>query len=121
MINLLFDQNLDNGLAILYSILVLVALGAIFAFLLCLFFQIFKVKEDLRVREVEKKLPGYNCGACGNPGCHDMAEKLVSGEIKDPSLCKPGKKETNFDPIVAYLAANPAPIYEEETKKEKEN
>lgn len=110
----LLDMAFENGMAILYSFLVLLALGAIFAFLLCLFSVVFKVKEDKRVGEVRKLLPGIDCGACGNAGCQEMAEKLVSGEVKDPALCRPGKKEKNFDPILSYLKEHPDPIYEDE-------
>ena len=76
----LLDMAFDNGMAILYSFLVLLALGAIFAFLLCLFSVVFKVKEDKRVGEVRKLLPGIDCGACGNAGCQEMAEPLPPGE-----------------------------------------
>ena len=61
------------------------------------------------VAAVEKMLPNYNCGACGKAGCHDMAEALVSGEVKNVSKCKVGKKDKNYDPIIAYLASTPGP------------
>lgn len=112
--------SFENGMAILYAVLLLIGLGAIFAVLLCIFYVVFKVKEDKRVEEVEKLLPGYNCGACGNAGCHEMAEKLVKGEISDIKICRPGKKEANFDPIMSYLSSHPDPVYEDEEKKEEE-
>jgi electron transport complex protein RnfB len=38
-----------------------------------------------------------------------MAEALVSGEVKNVSKCKVGKKDKNYDPIIAYLASTPGP------------
>jgi Na+-translocating ferredoxin:NAD+ oxidoreductase RNF subunit RnfB len=45
-----------------------------------------KVEEDPRIDAVEEMLPGSNCGACGEPGCRGLAEKIVSG-IAVPSKC----------------------------------
>ena len=98
----------------LYAFLILGGLGIVFGIGLVLFGHKFRVKEDARVKEVEKKLPNYNCGACGHPGCHEMAKAIVEGKEKQIAKCKPGKQEKNFDPILAYLKEHPEPIYEEE-------
>ena len=45
-----------------------------------------KVEEDPRIDVVEEKLPGSNCGACGQPGCRAFAEALV-GEKATPGMC----------------------------------
>ncbi len=53
----------------------------------------FKVKENPKVREVYKVLPGINCGGCGFGGCNDFAAAVV----KDHGLvhgCVVGKEET---------------------------
>jgi electron transport complex protein RnfB len=68
--------------------------------------EIFKVEEDERVLKVEEMLPGYNCGACGYPGCSGFAEAIINGEVEKVSLCKPGKDE-HYDPILAYLKDHP--------------
>lgn len=94
-------------LNVLYAFLFLLGLGLVFGLLLTLASKVFYVQEDPRIKDVEKMLPNYNCGACGKAGCHDMAEALVSGEIKKVSQCKAGKKDKNFDPIIAYLAEHP--------------
>ena len=39
----------------------------------------FAVYVDPRVEEIEKELPGVNCGACGFAGCHNFAEAVVAG------------------------------------------
>lgn len=44
------------------------------------------VPEDPRVGMVESLLPGTNCGACGFPGCHAMAEALANGKAQ-PAGC----------------------------------
>ena len=94
---------------ILWSTLLMLGLAVVLGLLLVLFSILFHVEEDPRVAAVEKMLPNYNCGACGKAGCHDMAEALVSGEVKKVSQCKVGKKDKNYDPIVAYLASTPGP------------
>ena len=33
--------------------------------------------RDKRVEELEKRLPGYNCGACGHGSCKGMAEAIL--------------------------------------------
>jgi electron transport complex protein RnfB len=45
-----------------------------------------RVYEDPRIDDVEKMLPGTNCGACGRPGCRAFAESVVTGALQ-PSGC----------------------------------
>jgi RnfABCDGE-type electron transport complex B subunit len=66
---------------ILTAILVLGILGFIFAGLLALAADYFRVKEDPRIAAIQAILPGINCGACGEPGCRAFAEKLAKGEV----------------------------------------
>ena len=94
---------------ILWSVLLMLGLAIVLGVLIVLFSILFHVEEDPRVAAVEKMLPNYNCGACGKAGCHDMAEALVKGECKKVSSCKAGKKDKNYDPIIAYLASTPGP------------
>lgn len=68
--------------------------------------DVFKVEVDKRVEAVENMLPGYNCGACGYPGCSGFAEGILEGKVDKLSMCKPGKAE-NYDPIIAYLKDHP--------------
>lgn len=94
-------------LYILYGFLILAGLGFVFGVLLTWAAKFFHVEEDPRIKDVEKLLPNANCGACGFPGCHAMAEALVKGDVKKVSQCRAGKKEKNYDPIIAYLSAHP--------------
>lgn len=50
------------------------------------------VKEDPRVEEALKALPGANCGACGFAGCTAYAAALVEGKIS-VNDCKPGGED----------------------------
>ena len=92
---------------VLLSFLILAGLGLVLGLGLAIAAIILHVKEDTRIGDVEKMLPNYNCGACGYPGCHGMAEALVSGKEQTISKCKPGKKDKNYDPIIAYLSEHP--------------
>lgn len=60
-----------------YTILTLCALGVIAAAVLYVVARKFHVWEDPRIDEVEKMLPGANCGGCGFAGCRAMAGALV--------------------------------------------
>ena len=42
----------------------------------------FYVKEDAKISEVEKLLPGVNCGACGKAGCHDFAKACSKADAE---------------------------------------
>lgn len=92
---------------ILLSIVVLLGLGLILGFGLAVAAKILYVKEDERIAEVAKRLPNYNCGSCGYAGCNAMAEAIVTGKEQSLKKCKPGKEETNFNPIIQYLNEHP--------------
>ena len=98
---------MSDPLTILWAFLILGGVALLFGIVLAIASVTFHVKEDNRIGDVEKFLPNYNCGSCGYAGCHEMAEKLVSGEEGKLSKCKPGKKDKNFDPIIAYLCEHP--------------
>lgn len=87
---------------ILWSIVVLGALGLVFGLLLSVFAKIFYVEPDTRIEDITKMLPGYNCGACGKPGCSGLAEAIVEENV-NPDLCKPGKSSGATQNIKDYL------------------
>jgi H+/Na+-translocating ferredoxin:NAD+ oxidoreductase subunit B len=60
-----------------------------------------RVWEDPRIDDVEKLLPGSNCGACGQPGCRAFAEAAVVGRVQ-PSGCTVSNAE-GIARIAAYL------------------
>ncbi len=91
---------------ILIAFLVLGILGGLLAFMLMVASKVLYVEEDIRVTKVNESLPGYNCGACGFPGCSGFADAIVEGEVKVLSNCKPGKEE-HFNKIINLLKSDP--------------
>ena len=80
----------------------MLVLGAVLGGVLAFASIKFYVKEDNRKEELTALLPGYNCGACGNPGCAAMATKLLAGEAQ-AEQCKPSKPDQR-ETIKTYLA-----------------
>ncbi len=97
-----------DALTILWAVLILAGLGALFGFGLAVAAKIFYVKEDTRVTDITAILPNANCGACGYPGCNGYATAIVKGEASSIELCKPGAKAGVAAKIKAYLAEHPA-------------
>jgi Na+-translocating ferredoxin:NAD+ oxidoreductase RNF subunit RnfB len=62
------------------------------------------VEEDPRIEAVEDRLPGTNCGACGQPGCHAFAETLVRGDTL-PGKCTVSSPDAVRN-IAAYLGVD---------------
>lgn len=71
---------------------IMAGLGFAFGLILAVAYRFLKVQEDPRLGLIEAALPGSNCGACGQPGCHAFAETLLSGESK-PSGCSVSSPE----------------------------
>ena len=94
---------------LLFPFMVLGVLGALMGIVLSLASKYLAVVEDPRINEVEKLLPNYNCGACGNPGCRAFAIAVLNGEVENLSKCKPGKVDKHFNPILEYLKDHPNP------------
>lgn len=76
------------------TVLSLCGIGGFSAIILYYISQKFKVFEDPRIDEVERILPGANCGGCGYPGCRGFAEKLVNAESMQGFNCPVGGVET---------------------------
>jgi electron transport complex protein RnfB len=68
------------------GVAILTGLGLLFAIILAIADQTFKVYEDPRIDIVEEMLPHANCGACGEAGCRVFAEKVVEGKMA-PAKC----------------------------------
>lgn len=88
----------------LTAIVILAGLGAFFGIGLAIANRFLRVEEDPRLEILDEKLPGSNCGACGEAGCHAFAETLLSG-VNAPSRCtvaSPGDIEN----IAAFLGVD---------------
>ena len=72
---------------LLFTILTLSVLGILSAIILYFVAQKFKVEEDPRIDELEKMLPGANCGGCGLTGCRAMAEAMVKRDDISALYC----------------------------------
>ncbi|MDD2434247.1 MAG: (Fe-S)-binding protein [Bacilli bacterium] len=90
-----------NWTIIIIATAILLVIAIIIGVTLALGAKYLAVKEDTRVSDVTNMLPGLNCGGCGSAGCHQFAEKLVSGEVQ-VSGCRPSKPEVKTA-IEAYL------------------
>ena len=88
--------------ALVLTILTLSVLGGILAIILYFVAQRFKVEEDPRIDEVEKMLPGANCGGCGFAGCRSMAEALVKNDDITTLYCPVAGAPTMVS-IASYL------------------
>ena len=77
---------------ILLPAMILAGIGFVLGLLIYVVSKVFYVEEDPSIAEVVELLPRYNCGACGYPGCKEMAGALLNNEAK-PALCKPMKKD----------------------------
>ena len=90
---------------ILISLSVVGGLGFVLGTILGVANKYLAVEEDPRMEKLLDLLPGYNCGACGKPGCNGMAEALLENSIK-VSACKPSKKDQQLA-IQKYLKETP--------------
>ena len=89
-------------MVLVWTVVTLSALGLLAAAILYVVAQKFKVEEDPRIDEVEKMLPGANCGGCGFPGCRGMADALVKNDDISALFCPVGGAET-MKKTAAYL------------------
>ncbi|MET0061889.1 MAG: RnfABCDGE type electron transport complex subunit B [Candidatus Thiodiazotropha endolucinida] len=84
---------------------IMTGIGLVFASILAVAYRFLKVQEDPRIEETEDLLPGSNCGACGQPGCHAFAEQLVQ-LTTSPSKCTVASQET-IDAVAELLDVDP--------------
>lgn len=89
-------------MVLVWTVVTLSALGALAALILYFVAQKFKVEEDPRIDEVEKMLPGANCGGCGFAGCRGLATALVQNDDISALYCSAAGAET-MKKIATYL------------------
>lgn len=76
-------------------------LGLFFGIVLAVAYRFLRVAGDPRLETLEEALPGSNCGACGEPGCSALAERLLAG-THSPSLCTVAGREV-IEAIAEFL------------------
>ena len=67
--------------AILTPVLLVVAMGFVFAVILTIAAKVFFVPVDETVIKLREQLPGANCGGCGFAGCRGWAVIMRSWTI----------------------------------------
>jgi len=75
---------------LIYTIGSLSLVGLVAALILYTTARKFHVTEDPRIDDVEKALPGVNCGACGYPGCRGFAEACIKADDFSKMYCPVG-------------------------------
>lgn len=97
---------------IIWTIVVLAGLGLVLALILFFVAKKFKVEEDPRIEEVEKVMPGANCGGCGFAGCHAFADAAVKAPNLDNNYCPVGGNEVmkKVAAILGYEIKEKAPM-----------
>ncbi|MDO5022301.1 MAG: RnfABCDGE type electron transport complex subunit B [Eubacteriales bacterium] len=80
-------------MSIVYAILVMCILGAVFGVALSFADKKFAVPVDEKVQRIRENVSGANCGACGYPGCDGFAEAVAKGEAP-VNGCTPGGEKS---------------------------
>lgn len=96
---------------IIWTIAIIAGMGLLLAVILFFVAKRFKVEEDPRIDEVEKVMPGANCGGCGFAGCRAFAEAAVKAPNLDSNFCPVGGNEVmkQVAAILGYEAKEKAP------------
>jgi len=100
------------------AIAVAAGFAVTFGLLLGLAAQIFRVKDNPLVEQLDSVLPQTQCGQCGYPGCRPYAEAMAKGEA-DVNRCPPGGEQTIIK-LADILNVEPKPLdddLEEQTIK----
>jgi len=81
------------SITLIYTVVVLSAIGIIAAIILYYVSQKFMVHEDPRIDQIEEALPSANCGGCGYAGCRAFAEACVAENELSNLFCPVGGNE----------------------------
>lgn len=97
---------------IVWTIVIIAGLGLLLSVVLYLIAKKFKVEEDPRIDEVEKVMPGANCGGCGFAGCRAFAEAAVKAPNLDNNFCPVGGNDVmkQVAAILGYEIKEKAPV-----------
>ena len=84
---------------LIFTIVVISAIGAISAIVLYYVSQKFQVFEDPRIDDIEALLPASNCGSCGLAGCRAFAEACVAADTLVHLSCPVGGTNTMHEVV----------------------
>lgn len=79
--------------AILLPAAIITGVGVTAGFLLALAAKFMVIPVSQKLARVREALPGFNCGACGYPGC-DQYAKAIAEEDAPITKCRPGRDAT---------------------------
>ena len=88
------------------ALVTMTALGVGFGAILGVAARRFHVEKPPIVDEIERVLPGTNCGQCGFAGCNGAAEAVADGSAPI-TLCPPGGQEVVLS--LAEITGTPPP------------
>lgn len=94
---------------LIFTIVVISAIGAISAIVLYYVSQKFQVFEDPRIDDIEALLPASNCGSCGLAGCRAFAEACVAADTLVHLSCPVGGTNTMHE-VAHYLGLDKVTI-----------
>lgn len=96
---------------IIWTVVILAGLGLLLSLMLFFVAKKFKVEEDPRIDEIEKVMPGANCGGCGFAGCRAFADAAVKAPNLDNNYCPVGGNEVmkKVAAIMGYEIKDKAP------------
>lgn len=96
---------------IIWTIVILTVLGLLLSLVLFLVARRFRVEEDPRIDEIEKVMPGANCGGCGFAGCRAFADAAVASPDPGKMFCPVGGNEVmgKVAAILGYEMVEKAP------------
>lgn len=97
---------------IIWTIVIISVLGLLLAIVLFFIAKKFKVEEDPCIDEVEKVMPGANCGGCGFAGCRAFADAAVKAPNLDSQFCPVGGNDVmkKVAAILGYEVKEKAPM-----------
>ncbi|MCV6625044.1 MAG: electron transport complex subunit RsxB, partial [Cellvibrionaceae bacterium] len=104
-------------MTILFALIAIGVLAALFGLLLGYAAIRFKVESDPLVDQIDEILPQTQCGQCGYPGCKPYAEAIANGD--DINKCPPGGDAT-IKKLADLMGVEPKPLdgaHEEEPIK----
>lgn len=74
---------------LIYAVIILGVMGAVFGLVLAIASKVFAVKTDERLQPMIDALPGANCGGCGYSGCAAYVQAVLDGKA-NLGLCAAG-------------------------------
>ena len=97
---------------VIWTIAVIALLGLVLALVLYIVADRLKAEEDPRIDEVEKVMPGANCGGCGFAGCRAFADAAVKAPNLDNNYCPVGGNDVmkKVAAILGYEVKEKAPM-----------